>query len=67
MSVTVDVDAERGALFHSCRESFVYTVPMILAAPSNTLPTMLFRSRLSSVIEDFTNSYSTSLSVDFVE
>ena len=26
MSVTVDVDAERGALFHSCRESFVYTV-----------------------------------------
>ena len=41
--------------------------PFILAAPSNALPTMFFRSRLSSAIEDFANSYSTSPLVDFVE
>ena len=51
MSVTVDVDTERGALFHSCWESLVYTVH--ISRPSNALPTMLLRSRLSSVIADF--------------
>ena len=65
MSVTVDIDAEREAL--SILVESPFCTPFILAAPSNALPTMFFRSRLSSVIEDFANSYSTSPLVDFVE
>ena len=67
MSVTMDVDIEWGALFHYILVESPLCTPFILDAPLNALPTMFLRSRLSSVIADFTSSYSTSPSVDFVE
>ena len=65
MSVTVDVDT--AGEHSSILVQSPFCTPFILATPSNALPTMFLRSRLSSVITDFTSSYSTSPSVDFVE
>ena len=39
MSVTVNIDTERGALFHSCWSP--QCKPLTLAAPSNALPTIV--------------------------
>ena len=66
MSITVDIDIPSGEHSSILVESLLCT-PFILAAPSMALPTMFLRSRLSTVIADFTSSYSTSPLVDLAE
>ena len=66
MSVTVELDTEREALFHSCLESLVYTVQI-----SRTIE--CFTNNVLEVKIEFIDSRfhpfvdSTSPSVDFVE